>query len=139
MIMTRLIASLLCVGLAAPGCAMNHRARVQTAPAPAVSDGTVLADFASQLKIGAHVRATTTGNRTVRGTLVKRTDRAIVIQPRARVAEPLLEVPFDELLALEQETPSSGSTGRAIAIGAGVGAGAALGTLFLIAALLWAD
>jgi hypothetical protein len=137
--MTRFIALLLCVGLAAPGCAMNHTARVQTAPAPVVSDRAVLADFAGQLRIGSHVRATVTGNRTIRGTLLKRTDRAIVIQPRARVAEPLVEVPFDELLALEQETPSSGSTGRAIAIGAGVGAGAAIGTLFLIAALLWED
>ena len=135
--MKRFVALLLCVGLAAPGCAMNHTARVQTAPAPAVPDRTVLADFASQLKVGSHVRATTTGSRTVRGTLVKRTDRAIVIQPRTRVAEPLVEVPFDELLALEQETSSSGGTGRAIAIGAGVGAGAAIGTLFLVAALLW--
>jgi hypothetical protein len=134
--MQRFIAVLLCAGLAAPGCAMNHSARVQTAPAPAV-DATVLADFASQLKVGSEVRAKTTGNRTVRGTLVKRTDRAIVIQPRTRVTEPLMEVPFDELLALEQLTPSSGGTGRAIAIGAGVGAGAAIGTLFLIAALLW--
>jgi hypothetical protein len=137
--MTRFIALLLCVGLAAPGCAMNHTARVQTAPAPVVSDRAVLADFAGQLRIGSHVRATVTGNRTIRGTLLKRTDRAIVIQPRGRVAEPLVEVPFNELLALEQETPSSGSTGRAIAIGAGVGAGAAIGTLFLIAALLWGD
>ena len=84
--MKRFIAVLLCVGLTAPGCAMNHTARVQTAPAPVVSDRTVLADFASQLKVGSHVRATVTGNRTIRGTLVKRTDRAIVIQPRARVA-----------------------------------------------------
>lgn len=137
--MTRFIALLLCVGLAAPGCAMNHTARVQTAPAPVVSDRAVLADFAGQLRIGSHVRATVTGNRTIRGTLLKRTDRAIVIQPRGRVAEPLVEVRFNELLALEQETPSSGSTGRAIAIGAGVGAGAAIGTLFLIAALLWGD
>jgi hypothetical protein len=137
--MTRFIALLLCVGLAAPGCAMNHTARVQTAPAPVVSDRAVLADFAGQLRIGSHVRATVTGNRTIRGTLLKRTDRAIVIQPRGRVAEPLVEVRFNELLALEQETPSSGNTGRAIAIGAGVGAGAAIGTLFLIAALLWGD
>jgi hypothetical protein len=135
--MTRFIALFLCLALSASGCAMNHSARVQTAPAPAVSDATVLADFASQLKVGSDVRATITGNRTVRGTLLKRTDRAIVIQPRTRVAEPLMEVPFDELLALEQLTPSSGSTGRAIAIGAGVGAGAAIGTLFLVAALLW--
>ena len=59
--MKRFIAMLLCVGLTAPGCAMNHTARVQTAPAPAVSDHTVLADFASQLKVGTHVRSTITG------------------------------------------------------------------------------
>ena len=126
--MKRCIASLLCVLLLAPGCAASRTPRVQTAPqAPVkVADREVLAEFAGQLRIGSRVKATVTGHRTVRGTLVKRTDQALVIQPRGRVAEPLIEVPFDELIALEQEATSSGGNARAVAIGAGVGAGAAL-------------
>jgi len=139
--MKRFIALLLCVGLVAPGCATSQTPRVQTArPTPArVADRDVLADYAGQLRLGSRIKATTTDNRIVRGTLVKRTDQALVIQPRTRVAEPLIEVPFDELLALEQEvpSPSGASTGRAVAIGAGVGAGAALGVLFLLFAVLW--
>ena len=139
--MKRFIASLLCALLVAPGCVTSQGPRVQTAPAgPArVADRDVLADYSGQLRIGSRIRATLTGNRVVRGTLVKRTDQALVIQPRARVAEPLIELPFDDLLAIEQEIPSSGGTGRAIAIGAGVGAGAALGVLFLLAAVFWGD
>lgn len=139
--MKRCIASLLCVLLLAPGCAASRTPRVQTAPqAPVkVADREVLAEFAGQLRIGSRVKATVTGHRTVRGTLVKRTDHALVIQPRGRVAEPLIEVPFDELLALDQEVTSSGGNARAVAIGAGVGAGAALGVLFLLAAAFWGD
>lgn len=139
--MKRVIALLLCAGLVAPACATRQAARVRTTPQePArAADRAALGEFARQLRIGSRVRVTIAGNRIVRGTLVKQTDRVLVIQPRARVAEPLIEVPFDELLALEQEVPSSGGTGRAIAIGAGVGAGAAIGVLFLLAAVLWGD
>jgi len=142
--MKRFIASLLCGLLAAPGCTTGT-ARVQSAPrvqttpkAPVVStaDPGVLGDFARQLPLGARVRATVSGNHVIRGTLLKRTDQAIVIQPRARIAEPPVEVPLANLVALEQEVPSSGNTGRAVAIGVGVGVGAALGFLMLLAAAL---
>ena len=135
--MKRFTASLLCVLLLATGCVTSQTPRVQTTPqGPArVLDGNVLAGFAGQLQIGSRVRATVTGNRTVRGTLVKRTDQALVIQPRTRVAEPLVEIPFADLLALEQENPPSG-TGRAVAIGVGVGVSAAVVTLYVLALLL---
>jgi hypothetical protein len=135
--MRRFIASLLCVLLVAPGCATGGAPRAQATPrAPSrTADRDVLGDFARQLPIGSRIRATIAGNHVIRGTLLKRTDQALVIQPRARVAEPLIEVPFTNLLALEQEIPSNG-TGRAVAIGVGVGVGAALGVLFLLAALL---
>ena len=113
--MKRFMASLLCVLLLAPGCVTSRTPRVQATPqGPArVADGEVLADFAGQLRIGSRVKATITGNRTIRGTLVKRTDQALVIQPRTRVAEPLVEVPFAELLALEQEArPPAGPAAR---------------------------
>jgi hypothetical protein len=134
--MKRFIASLLCVLLAAPGCATGMT-RVQTTPRTPVStaDPSVLGDFARQLPLGSRVRVTVTGNRVIRGTLLKRTDQALVIQPRARIAEPPVEVPFANLISLEQDMPSS-NTGRAVAIGVGVGVGAALAFLMLIAAAL---
>jgi hypothetical protein len=137
--MRRVLALLLCIGLAAPGCATAQRPRYATrpqqVPVAAAADRDVLADYAAQLPLGAKVRATVADHQTIRGTLVKRTDRALVIQPRARVAEPLIEVPYDKLVALEQETPTGG-VGRAVAIGVGVGVGAAVGLLFLLAAVL---
>jgi hypothetical protein len=139
--MRRVIAVLLCVGLLAPACATSQTPRLQTArqvPARG-TDRDVLADFAGQLRIGSRIKATLTGNRVVRGTLVKRTDQALVIQSHARIAEPLIDVPFDALLSLEQDVPRSGGTGRAVAIGAGVGVGAALGVFLLLAALIWGD
>jgi hypothetical protein len=135
--MKRFTASLLCVLLLASGCVTSRTPRVQATPqgSARITDGDVLAGFAGELRLGSRVKATTTGNRIIRGTLVKRTDQALVLQPRTRVAEPLVEIPFGELLALEQENPSSG-TGRAVAIGVGVGVSAAVVTLYVLALLL---
>ena len=136
--MKRFFASLLCVLLLAPGCATSQTPRVQTTPQTSTrdSDREVLAAFAGQLQIGSRVKATVTGDRTIRGTLLKRTDRSLVIQPRTRVAEPLVEVPFDTLLALEEEGPSSRGSFRAVALGVGVGVTAAIATLYVLAAVL---
>jgi hypothetical protein len=67
--------------------------------------------------------------------LVKRTDDALTLQPRTRVPEPLVEIRYADLLAIEPEG-SSGTTAKTIAIGVAVGVGAAVGTLFILAALL---
>jgi hypothetical protein len=135
--MKRLMALLLCAVLAAPACATSQTPRMQTAPQALTrpADRDVLSDFAAQLPLGSRVKATLAGNRSIRGTLVKRTDEAIVVQPRTRIPEPLVEVRFDSLVALEQELPSGG-VARAIAIGVGVGVSAALGMLLLLAATL---
>jgi hypothetical protein len=112
---------------------------VQTSP-QLVTTGhnrALLEDYAKQLPLGSRVRAATR-NQVVRGTLVKTTNTGIVVQPRARVAEPLVELPYGDLTSLEQEQPAN-NTGRAIAIGAGVGAAAALGMLLLLAAIFAGD
>ena len=135
--MKSVVALLLCAGLAAPACASGQATRVQTSPQVRTVPGpdrAVLADYARQLQSGSRVRAKLTGHRTVRGTLLKTTDTGIIIQPRARVAEPLVEVPFDQLESLELET--QGGNGRAVATGAAAGAGAAVGTLLILWAIL---
>lgn len=137
--MRRIVVVLLCVGLASPGCATRGSLRYQTAgPTTEIpaQNAQVLGEFAQRLGVGTQVRAVTAGNRTVRGTLVKTTDRAIFVQPRTRLAEPIVEIPLDQLLALDKETPSGGGVGKAIAIGAASGAGAALGVLLLLIAIL---
>ncbi len=137
--MKRIIAAALCVGLALPGCASLGPRRTDTGRllTTTTQERSVLSDYARQLPIGTRVRAASADHRKVRGTLVKRTDTAIVIQPRTRVAEAFVEIPFDELVSLEQEVPSSG-TGKAVAAGMAAGAGAALGVILLLIAL-WGD
>jgi hypothetical protein len=135
--MKRLIAMMICVALGAPACAASQGPRVQTAPTVLAStaDRQVLAEFVGGLALGSRVKATVTGNKTVRGTLVKRTENALMLQTRTRVPEPLVEIRYTDLLSIEPET-TSGTTGRAIAIGVAVGVGAAVGTLMILAAAL---
>jgi hypothetical protein len=135
--MKRMLAVLLCVTLAAPGCATAHAARTHfsdqtTTPAP---DRTLLLDYVRQLPIGSRVKSTLVTGQTVRGTLMKVTSTEIVVQPRTRVPEPPRELPIDQLRAVEPET-QNGGVGRAVAVGLAAGAGAALGVLLVIAALV---
>ena len=134
--MRQLVAMLVIVAIAAPGCVASQGPRVQTAPVVPVSgaDHQVLADFAGRLELGAKVKVVVTGNKTVHGTLVKRTDEAIVLQLRTRVPEPLVQIRYADLLAIEPEVRSN-TNARAIAIGVAVGVGAAVGTLFILAAI----
>ena len=138
--MKRFIAVTLCVGLALPGCISAGPRRMDTGHTlmAKTQERAVLSDYARQLPIGSRVRVVAADNRKVRGTLVKRTDMSILIQPRTRVAEPVVEIPFDQLKSLEQEVPSSG-TGKSVAIGMAAGAGAALGVLLILAAIWGGD
>lgn len=142
--MRRFIALALSAALVAPGCASVNsysqaRPRAVYAQTNAqgvrtVPDSSVLPDFARQLPAGTRIRVKVTDGDTIRGTLIKTTDTAIVVQPRTRVPEPLIEVPFNRLVSIEQEVPGSG-VGRAIAIGAAAGAGAAVGVIMILIAI----
>ncbi len=132
--MTRSIVALLCLSLLTPGCAHTLRSAPADNGVRHLSDRTPLVDFARHLPPGTTVRARIESGRTIRGTLIKTTDLALVIQPRGRIAEPLVEVPFGRLVSVEQERPGTG-TGKAIAIGAAAGAGAALGTMMILFAI----
>jgi hypothetical protein len=136
--MKKFIALILAVGMVAPSCAAARepRVQVQSQVGQSARERELLSEFARQLPAGARVRASVAGDRVIRGTLIKATDTSVVIQPKGRVPEPIVEVGFANLLALEQEQPGGGGTGRAVAIGAAAGAGAALGVLLLLIALL---
>jgi hypothetical protein len=135
--MKRSLALLLCALLSAPACATARGPRVQTntmVTQPA-AHRKVLAEFASQLPPGTRVKARVADNRTIRATLLKVTDTSIVLQPRTRITEPIEEVPFDQLLALEQDVPTGSNAGRTAAISAAAAAGATIGVLLILAAV----
>ena len=136
--MKRLVAVALSLSMCLTGCAMNTRT-TNTHALDRAAERQAISDYAGQMHLGTRVRATLDDNRVVKGTLVKKTPDAIVVQPRGRVAEPLMELRLTDLRAVELEPAKSGGTGKAIAVGAAVGAGVSLGVLMLLAAVVWSD
>ena len=67
----------------------------------------------------------------MRGTLLKSTDTALYVQPRGRVAEPIVEITLDRVVSIERDKEGN-NVGRAVAVGAAAGAGAALGVFYLL-------
>ena len=98
-------------------------------------DPAVLADYLQRLPPGTAVKVERTSGRSLRGTLMKATADAIVVQPRTRLPEPPIEIPLAEVLTVTPESGNGGSLGRAIAAGVAAGAGAALVTVFVLIAI----
>jgi hypothetical protein len=101
----------------------------------AAPDTALIASYVKALPIGSRVRVTLTSGDRLRGTLMKVTDDEVVLQEHARVPESPRPLAMQTIRSVEPERP--GGAGRAIAIGAAVGAGAFLGLLALIAAFAY--
>lgn len=131
----RSIALLLCSTLAVSSCAATGAARgaVRT-PERLVTDRSVLAEYVQKLSPGAGIRIERANGRTLRGTLMKATDRSLIVLPRTRIAEPPVELALDDVFSVTPETPNGNNLGKAIGIGAAAGAGAALAVFFIIVA-----
>jgi hypothetical protein len=65
--------------------------------------------------------------------LLQATEHAVTVQRHTRVPEPPVTVPMREVQRVTIDAPSS--SGRAMAIGAAIGAGVSVGLLWLIAVL----
>jgi hypothetical protein len=127
----RAVTLMMCTVLVSPGCATTRATRVQTT-APA--DQSVLAEYVQKLTPGSAVRVERTGGKSVRGTLLKATERSVVVQPRTRLPEPPVEVAIGDVLSVTPESPRGANLAKAIAAGAAAGAGAALGIFLIIIA-----
>ena len=132
------VAAFVCTALLTTGCASASGPRVQQAPAaPSVQDRAVLADYVQRLPAGSRVRVEQTNGSSLRGTLMKATAEAIVVQKNTRVPEAPVEVPLSQVTRVTLDSTST-SVGKHIAIGVGSGVAATFGVLLILAAL-WGD
>ena len=143
--MTRILAMVLAVAVAASGCTMRSPAAGSSstfsrgAPPQAAADNQTTIDawraFVVKLPPGARINVTLKNGRRIRATLLQSTDAALVISPRTRIPEPVMTVGFAELASLDLEQEGS-SPARAIGIGIAAGAGVFLTVLLILAASL---
>ncbi len=139
-IMKRGVGVILCAALAASGCATT-RVVQSVSPVPSgdrLADRAVMAEYVQKLPTGATIKIERPHGRTMRGVLMKATDRALFVQPRTRLPEPAIEIPLDDVLSVTLETSQGNSIGRSIAAGAAAGAGVVL-AMILISFALWSD
>ena len=138
--MRRALVVLLSITVLASGCATARTANSRFTQQPTAPgfDRALLTAYLKQLPVGSRVRASLASGRTLRGTLMKATNEGIVVQRRTRIPEPPIDIPIEDVRAVEIDT-SGGGVGRAVAIGAAAGAGASLGVLLLLAAIFSGD
>ena len=139
----RMIVIALCVTVAAPGCAsarLNH-AGVAVAPAREPGQGVdpaTLAEYLRTLPLGKTIRVERVDGRSLRGTLLKVTDRSLTFQEKTRIPEPAIEIPFSEILRVTPVTNGGTNVAKTIGIGAAAAAGAVL-AVFLILVAAYGD
>ena len=92
--------------------------------------------YASKLPIGSTVRVRTSDGKRQTAVLAVVDEDGITLEPKTRVPEPPRRIPFDQLQQLELKQNGS-SLGKAIAIGAAVGAGTFFGIVLLVFATGW--
>ena len=129
-------AMLLCLALAASGCASASGPRVaQDSAAPL--DRTLLAEYAQRIPTGSKIRVERTTGGTLNGTLLKTGPDQVTLQRNTRIPEPPVEIPFSTITRITLESGGN-STGKTVAIAVGTGVGATFGVLLLLAAI-WGD
>jgi hypothetical protein len=132
----QIIAVMLSVSMVTAGCTAVRAQGSRVSSQPPVTSGAdadLMAHYVRQLPLGSRVRVALADGTVIHGTLMKADADPIVVQRRTRIPERPLEIAIKNVRALEPE--KNGSAGRAIAIGAAAGAGAALGVLMILAAI----
>ena len=141
-LLRRMLVIALCVTVAAPGCASARLSHAGVAVVPARElgqgvDPATLADYLKTLPLGKTIRVERVDGQSLRGILLKVTDRSLTFQEKTRIPEPAIEIPFSEILRV---TPVTNGTNiaKTIGIGAAAAAGAVL-TVFLILVAAYGD
>jgi hypothetical protein len=134
------IAMMVCTAMTTIGCATSGTTNLAatTANDPGSATRNALAEYVQKLPAGTQVRVGRASGHSVRGTLIKGTDQSIFIQPKTRIAEPVVEIPMTDVLQVTPERHGGNSVGRAIGAGAAAGAAATL-AIFLIMFAVYGD
>ena len=91
--------------------------------------------YTERLPIGSTVRVRTTDGRRMTAVLAIVDDNGITLELKTRVPEPPRHVPFSDLQQVELKQNGS-SLGKAVAIGAAVGAASFFGVMLIVFAAL---
>jgi hypothetical protein len=134
--MRRMLAFVLVVALTVPGCAAT-RATTSSPPVISPASDPVIGTFVRSLPPGSRVRIEMAGGRTMRGTLLQATEDSVTVQRHTRIPEAPVALSMRDVQRVTIDTPSSSA--RGMAIGAAIGAGAAIGVIWLIAAIAFSD
>lgn len=127
------MAVLSCVAMATSGCATTRATRLgQVTSVPEGTAGrAVLVEYVQKLPPGTLVRVDRAIGRSLRGTLMKATDRSLFLQPKTRISDGVAEIAMDNVVSVTPIPQGGSNLGRAIGAGAAAGAGATL-AIFLI-------
>jgi len=139
--MKRMLAIVLCVSLGTSACASAGGPRYVTAPAPAASqsgspvvDPAVMSDFVQRIPAGSRVKVERAKGDTIRGTILKTTPDALVVQRNTRVPETPVEVPYSTIARVTLEDGRGSSVAKAVGIGVASGVGSFFAILAIFAA-----
>jgi hypothetical protein len=122
--MRKLIAMVTCAAMLTTGCASAAGPRVTTGPQPGVVETAAMAEYVQKLQIGSRVRVERTDGSSLRGTLMKATPTAVVVQKNTRIPEPFVEVPIAQVARVTLDGGGGTSAAKAAAIGIASGVGA---------------
>ena len=101
-------------------------------------DAATLMDYLKTLPPGSTIRVDRIDGQSVRGTMLKVTDRSVTIQEKTRLPEPAFEIPFNQIIRVTPSGSNGNGVAKAIGIGAAAAAGAVL-TIYLILLAAYAD
>lgn len=109
------IATMLAVALAAPAFAQR------------TVDEEAWRAFAARLEPNALVKITLAEGRSLRGHVVRVDERALRVNPRTRVAVPLREIGYGEIVAIERQKEPRWNPAVKVLLGVGITVGALYG------------
>jgi protein involved in polysaccharide export with SLBB domain len=130
------IAILICLSLLTTSCASAGGPRVQAAPQPSTAGSAAIAEYVQRLAPGSRVRVDLADGTSLRGTLMKTSADAVVVQKHTRLPEPPIEMPMTQIMRVSVEGGSGTSTAKAVAIGITVGVASFFTILAIVAAAL---
>jgi hypothetical protein len=133
--MRKILAITVIAAMLTSGCASAAGPRMAIAQQPAAVNTVSMADYVMRLPVGSRVRVEKVDGTSFRGTLMKATADAIVVQKNTRIPETPIEVPLAQIARVTVDG-GGGAVARNVAIGVATGVGVFLGIMAILAATL---